>query len=156
AEGKVILHFSGSVAPTTLVENLQAFGPLYASRGKLDPAYEKIATELTPLGNEVTGPGLGGMGGVSIRPGTWEDVRQETRAAIATAPTADDYPLDFDRDLAPVVQAFGIRQGLGGAGGALVVVAVDGGRMAPVKVGADSVIAYPLVVRIIAKDEATG
>lgn len=152
-EGKVILHFSGSVAPTTLVENLQAFGPLYASRGKLDPMYDRIASELTPLGSDVT---AGRVGGITIRAGTWEDVRQATRAAISTTTTTDDYPLDFDRDLAPVVQSFGLRQGLGGAGGALVVVAVDGGRMTPVKVGPDSVIAYPLVLRIIAKDEATG
>ena len=143
--GTLIFHFVGTTAPTTLVEQLDLSPALYASRSGLDPRYQRIAE----------GIGLG-QSGITVRQTELQDVRDRGRDGIEIGTTTDSDPLHFDEALEPVVQAFGATDPAGNAGVIVVVFAVRGGRLDPVKVGPDSLIAYPINFRLIAQNEATG
>jgi len=139
--GSRIFHFTGLASPTTLVEQLPLNPELLASRGGLDPRYERMAAD---------------AGKYRLTPMLREQDRSLGRDAIAAGTTTDTYPMRFDRDLAPVVQALGVREGLGGEGQILVVFAAKGAGLSPRKVGSDSVIVYPVRLRLIAQSAETG
>ncbi|MBA3760542.1 MAG: hypothetical protein H0X07_08405, partial [Gemmatimonadales bacterium] len=138
--GPRIFHFVGLATPTTLVEQLPLNPELLASRGGLDLRYERMAVD---------------AGKYRLSPTLLEQDRSLGREAIAAATTTDTYPLRFDRDLTPVVQARGVREGLGGEGQILVVFAVKGARLPSRRAAADSRIVYPVRLRIIALGQET-
>ena len=133
--GPRIFHFIGLASPTTLVEQLPLNPELLASRGGLDLRYERMAAD---------------AGKYRLSPTLREQDRSLGREAIAVGTTTDTYPLRFDRDLTPVVQAVGVREGLSGEGQVLVVFAVKGASLPSRKADADSRIVYPVRLRIIA------
>jgi tetratricopeptide (TPR) repeat protein len=140
-QGPRIFHFTGSASPTTLVEQLPLNPELLASRGGLDLRYERMADD---------------AGKYRLTPMLREQDRSSGREAIAVGTTTDTYPMRFDQDLDPVVQAFGVREGLSGGGRILVVFAAKGANLHWHKTGEDSVIVYPIKLRIIAQNEGTG
>jgi tetratricopeptide (TPR) repeat protein len=140
-DGPRVFHFTGLASPTTLVEQLPLNPELLASRGGLDLRYERMADD---------------AGKYRLTPMLREQDRSLGRQAIALGTTTDTYPLHFDRDLAPVVQAFGVREGLGGEGQILVVFAAKGASLPSRRVGPDSVVAYPIRLRITALSVGTG
>jgi hypothetical protein len=139
--GPRIFHFVGLATPTTLVEQLPLNPELLASRGGLDLRYERMAADAAKY---------------RLSPTLREQDRSLGREAIAAATTTDTYPLRFDRDLTPVVQALGVREGLGGEGQILVVFAAKGASLPSRKAGADPRIVYPVRLRIIAWGKGTG
>lgn len=138
--GPRIFHFVGLATPTTLVEQLPLNPELLASRGGLDLRYERMAAD---------------AGRYRLTPVLREQDRSLGREAIAAGTTTDTYPLHFDRDLTPVVQALGVREGLGGEGQILVVFAAKGASLPSRKADADSRIVYPIRLRIIALGKRT-
>lgn len=139
--GSRIFHFTGLASPTTLVEQLPLNPELLASRGGLDPRYERMAAD---------------AGKYRLTPMLREQDRSLGRDAIAAGTTTDTYPMRFDEDLAPIVQALGVREGMGGEGQILVVFAVKGAALSSRRVGTDSVIVYPVRLRLIAQSAKTG
>jgi tetratricopeptide (TPR) repeat protein len=135
AAGPRIFHFIGLASPTTLVEQLPLNPELLASRGGLDLRYERMAAD---------------AGKYRLTPTLREEDRSIGRAAIAAGTTTDTYPLSFERDLAPIVQAVGVREGLAGQGQILVVFAAKGASLPSRKADADSRNVYPMRLRIIA------
>ena len=139
--GARIFHFTGVAAPTTLIEHLPLNQQLIASRAGLDPRYSRMAAELDQ--NRLEAEHL-------------EEDRRLGHEAIETGTTTDSYRLRFERRLTPVVQMFGVRRGLTGEGRILVVFATKGANLPWRMVGADSVIAYPMAFRVIARSAKSG
>lgn len=137
----IVFHFTGVAAPTTLVEQLPLNPALLASRSGLDPRYERMADD---------------AGKYRLQPTALQQDRVRGRQAIAVGTRTDSYALRFDRQTKTVVQAFGVRDGLDGQGRLLVVIAAKGKDLRYRRVGADSVIAYPVSLRIIARNAETG
>jgi GWxTD domain-containing protein len=142
-EGPLIFHFFGTVAPANLVEQLPLFAPMLASRAGLNARYERMAFDLTRPHN------------LTLKPEEIAAERARNRLAIALGTSTDDYVLKFDQRLDAVVQPVGVRQGLGGGGMILVVFAVPAARLSVVRTGPDSVIAYPVRLRVIAEERTT-
>ena len=139
--GPRIFHFTGVAAPTTLIEHLPLNQQLIASRAGLDPRYTRMAAELDQ--NRLEAERL-------------EEDRRLGHEAIEAGTTTDSYRLRFERRLTPVVQMFGVRRGLAGQGRLLVLFAVKGAKLPWRRVGPDSVIAYPMAFRVIARNSESG
>jgi hypothetical protein len=133
--GPRIFHFIGLANPTTLVEQLPLNPELLASRGGLDLRYERMAAD---------------AGKYRLTPTLREQDRSLGREAIVAGTTTDTYPLSFESNLAPIVQAVGVREGVGGKGQILVVFAAKGASMPARTAAADSRTVYPVRLRIIA------
>ncbi len=139
--GQMLFHFTGVTAPTTLIEQLPLNPALLATRAGLDPRYEEIAADAERY---------------RLQPAKITEDRARGRQAIVQGTKTDSYRLTFERPIEPVVQVFGASEGLDGAGRLLVVFAIKGADLTYRRMGPDSVIAYPIALRIIARNAVSG
>ena len=136
--GELIFHFVGNIAPSTLVEHLVYFAPLYASRAVLDPRYDLLAYNLQ-------------HGGKSAVPEQLEEERQINAEAIRVGTTTDAYPLAFDTRLEAVTQAYGLAQLPGAGTGALVTFALRARHLAFRHDAPTGLTVYPVRLRLLAE-----
>lgn len=88
---------------------------------------------------------------------TVTDERNRGMEQIARAVTTDAFPRTFTAPLDPIAQIYGLDRSAGGAPRLVVAFAIPGGRMAyatPPSAGGRAI--YPIHVRVIAVDRATG
>ncbi|HEU4829936.1 MAG TPA: hypothetical protein VFT04_12140 [Gemmatimonadales bacterium] len=145
-----LLYFSGSdalghTAPSTLYPYLPLRPALLYSVAALDSRYRRIAfaADLELMGMRRAGP-------VACMP-TTDEVRRETRQAMALSIETDSYTLLYPSPLDPILQALAVGQSTEGTGRLLVVFAVPGEHITP-EAMPDGGVRYRLGIRISAVD----
>ena len=156
--GPIILHFCsnealGTVSPSTLVSMLPLDPVIIGARAGMDVRFGLM--ELDILNFIQTRDMMRRGGGRSSQPRINQEAASQLgafgQASIKVGLTTDSHPLDYDHDLEPTVQIYGLSRSAG-TGRALVVFALRGDRIEPQT--RDGRLFYPVKIRVTAVDSA--
>jgi GWxTD domain-containing protein len=143
-QGELIFHFVGTIAATELVEQLPLYAPMMAARGGLDPRYERLAADLAKGRT------------LQVRQELLHADRTQGRAAIGIGTSTESHVLRFERSFAPVVQVFGVAEGLDGVSQLLVVFAIPARAIVAGQPSEGRLRLYPVAMRVVAEESASG